>query len=159
MVKKIENHAEKVKALTGIELPQIEKTKEEKKKEEEKRILCILGTAGSRGKAPWDDKRCTFWGVAHCLLLEDIKKLDKVFEIHLPYTHSNETSPFSGKPIIMHANKEYRLFGGEGDLTVVLAQPDKSVNKYEIFDREGIKKKYTPLLPVSDAFYATNSIA
>lgn len=143
-----------VKQLTGESMP-----KEEKKEDENKKILCILGTAGSRHKAPWDDKRCDFWGVAHCLLLSDIPKLDRVFEIHLPYIYEKELSPFSGKPIIYHANKEFSIHGREGDIEVIVPKEDKNLNKTIVFPREKLKEKYFDLLPPGDAFYATNSIA
>jgi len=154
-----------IKDLTGKEMPKVEK-----KGKEVKKIISILGTAGSRSMANWGDSRCEFWGVAHCLLLSDIKKLDKVFEIHLPYIYNQEISPFSQKPIIYHANKEYSLgkyqkdnFGMPcrdiKDITAILPVQDNNINKYEIFPREEIKAKYKDLLPPSDAFYATNSIA
>jgi hypothetical protein len=146
-----------VKNLTGESMP-IQNEKKEKE-EKNKKILCILGTAGSRNKAPWDDPRCDFWGVAHCLLLNDIPKMDRVFEIHLPYIYEKELSPFSGKPIIYHANKEYAIHGREGDIEVIVPKKDDNLNKTIVFPKEHLKQKYFDLLPPHDAFYATNSIA
>jgi hypothetical protein len=145
---------EYVKNLTGKEMPV------EKKEEKDKKILCIMGTAGSRNKAPYNDPRCEFWGVAHCLLLKDIPKLDKVFEIHLPYIYDKEISPYTNKPIIHHVNKENSPEWREKkDVIAILPKEDKNINKYEVFERARLKEKYRDILPVSDAFYATNSIA
>lgn len=146
---------EYIKKLTGKE------TQKEKTKKEDKKICYIIGTANSRFKAPFDtdNPNAEFWGVAHCLLLQDIKRLDKVFEIHLPYIYNQEISPYSNKPIIQHANKELRLFGMQGDVTVIAQKKDENLNKVEVFDRQYYKNKYMQLFPPSDAFYATNSIA
>ena len=143
-----------VKELTGESMP----VKEEKK---DKKILCLIGTAFSRHLAPYDNPNAEMWGVGHCVLLEDIKRMDKVFETHLPEVYESEISPFSGKPIICHANKENRLFGREGDMRVVLGQPNKKnlINNWEILPKEYLIDKYKNLLPPSDNFYATNSIA
>lgn len=147
---------EKMKNLTGIEVN--EKKVAEKNN---KKICYIIGTANSRMKAPFDtdNPNAEFWGVAHCLLLQDIRRLDKVFEIHLPYIYNSEISPFSGKPIIYHANKEYALFGRTNDVAVITQKKDPNINKVDVFDRQYYKDKYMQLFPPSDAFYATNSIA
>jgi hypothetical protein len=147
---------EYIKDLTGKEAP----VEPEKKEDKDKKILCLLGTAYSRNKAPWDDPRCEFWGVAHCLLLGDIPKLDKVFEIHQPYIYEAEKSPYSSKPIIYHANKENaNTWRKQEDITVITGQEDPNLNKVEIFPKAELIAKYKDLLPVSDSFYATNSIA
>lgn len=160
MVKKLDA-AGYVKELTGQEMPE-SRSKEEIEKERNKKILCIIGTAFSRHKAPYDNPNAEFWGVGHCLLLNDIKKLDKVFEIHFgDKVYETEISPFSQKPLIYHANKEYRLYqqDKDKDLRVVLAQPNPNVNNYELLPRDYLKKEYGDLLPPHDAFYSTNSIA
>jgi hypothetical protein len=143
-----------IEQLTGEKMPVVDEGKTRKKK------LCILGTAGSHDQAPWDDPDAEFWGVAHCLLLPGIRKLDKVFEIHLPYIYEKEISPYSKKPIIYHANKENQMFGRTGDIEVIIGQEkDDNLNKVVQFPREQLKRKYSDLLPDSDQFYATNSIA
>lgn len=149
-----------MKELTGKDIPQsIElKTVEEKK---DKKICYIIGTANSRSKAPYDttNPNAQFWGVGHCLLLSDIRRLDKVFELHLPYIYNSEISPFSQKPILYHANKEYALHGRTTNVHCVLQREDKNINDYEVFNRNYLKEKYMGIFPPSDAFYATNSIA
>jgi len=153
------------KELTGKEMPDLT-PQEVIDKEKNKKILCLLGTAYSRHKAPWDNPNAEFWGVGHCLLLEDIKKMDKVFEIHLPYIYESEISPFksgkeqTNKPLVYHANKENALFHAkEKDVTVIVSQKNDKLNSYEIFPRQELIEKYQGILPVSDKFYATNSIA
>lgn len=143
-----------VEELTGQKMPAIEEKKD-------KKILCLVGTAFSRHLAPYDNPNAEIWGVGHCILLEDVKRMDKVIETHLPSVYETEISPFSGKPIICHANKENRLFGREGDVNVVVSQENKRglINKWEIFPQKYLAGKYKDLLPPSDQFYATNSIA
>ncbi len=156
---------EKIKLETGKEMPDV-RSQEEIDKEKNKKILCLLGTAYSRHKAPFDDPRCEFWGVGHCLLLQDIRKMDKVFEIHLPYIYESEISPFKSgdgtcKPLIYHANRENALYHAnrDKDVTVIVSQANPKLNSYEIFPREELIEKYRGILPISDKFYATNSIA
>lgn len=143
--------------------PNIEKQekKEDNKQENNKKICYIIGTANSRGRAPFDttNPNVQFWGVAHCLLLGDIKRLDKVFEIHLPYIYNEEISPYSQKPIIWHANKEYALWGRKNDVAVITQKKDPNINIVDEFDKEYYKQKYMWMFPPSDVFYATNSIA
>jgi hypothetical protein len=130
------------------------------KAEKKSKKLCIIGTAGSRHLAPYDDKDADIWGVAHCLLLNDIPRMDRVFEIHLPYIYEQEISPFSQKPIIYHANKEYACpWRKQEDIEVITPRHDKSINKQIVFPRDELKEKYRDILPAHDAFYATNSIA
>jgi len=144
-----------IKELTGLDMP-----KEVKKDEKPKRKLCIIGTAGSAGLAPWDDPHAEMWGVAHSLMLPAVKRLDKVFEIHLPYIYNKELSPYSKKPIIHHANKEYSPgWMPQKDISVVTWVKDDKLNANEIFPRDYLKEKYKDLLPVNDKFYVTNSIA
>ena len=150
-----------VEELTGEPMPDV-RSKEEIEKAQNKKILCIIGTAFSRHKAPWDNPNAEFWGVGHCLLLDDVRKLDKVFEIHFgEKVYETEISPFSKKPLVYHANKEYRLYqqDKDKDLRVVLAQPNDKINDYELLPRDYLKAEYGDLLPPHDAFYATNSIA
>jgi hypothetical protein len=146
---------QKMKNLTGLEV------QESNVKDNNKKICYIIGTANSRMKAPFDttNPNAQFWGVGHCLLLQDIRRLDKVFEIHLPYIYNQEISPFSQKPIVWHANKEYALFGRTNDVAVITQKKDPNINIVDVFDRDYYKDKYFPLFPPSDVFYATNSIA
>lgn len=53
--------------------------------------LAILGTAYTRVKAPFDDPDCEIWAVAPCLMKKDIKRIDRVFELHQEesYIHEN----------------------------------------------------------------------
>lgn len=149
---------EYIKNLTGKEMPKKEEKKVEEKKD--KKILCIIGTAGSRHLAPYDNPNAEIWGVAHCLLLQDIPRMDKVFEIHLPYVYEQEISPFSKKPILYHANKEDHASWREAkDISAIVSQPNKKLNKYELFPHDELKEKYGCLFPPSDAFYSTNSLA
>ena len=145
---------QKIKNLTGLEV-------QNENKENNKKICYIIGTANSRTKAPFNttNPNAQFWGVGHCLLLQDIKRLDKIFEIHLPYIYNQEISPFSNKPIVWHANKEYALFDRNSDITVITQKKDVNLNNVELFDRNYFKDKYMSLFPPSDVFYATNSIA
>jgi len=153
--------AARVKELTGEAMPDT-RSEKELKEEKEKKILCLIGTAYSRHKAPYDNPNAEFWGVGHCLLLDDIKKMDKIFEIHFgDKVYETEISPFSKKPLIYHANKEDRLYQKvqEGDLKVVTGSANPKINNYELLPRDYLKAEYGDLLPSHDAFYATNSIA
>lgn len=140
-------------------------------KKKDKKILAIVGTAGSRHLAPYDNSNCEIWGVGHCLLLADIPRMDKVFEIHLPYVYEQEKSPYTHNdpdkrlPLVYHANKEHALSNYipckriKEDVSVIVSQENPKLNKQEIFPREKLKEKYGWIFPPSDAFYCTNSIA
>lgn len=125
-----------------------------------KKILAIVGTAGSRHLAPYDNPDCEIWGVAHCLLLQDIPRMDKVFEIHLPKVYEIEISPYSKKPIIYHANKENAApWRKKEDMSVIVLKENENLNKQEVFPRQKLKDMFEHLLPVGDGLYQTNSIA
>jgi len=151
----VDGAAKYIKELTGKDMPVIQE-----KIEDNKRKLCIVGTAGSAGKAPYNDPNAEMWGVAHSLMLQSVKRLDKVFEIHLPYIYNQEVSPYSRKPIIHHANKENSpAWMPQKDIEAVTWVKDDNLNNNTVFPREYLKNKYKDLLPVNDKFYVTNSIA
>lgn len=123
-----------------------------KKEKEMKKKLCILGTAWSCKDAPYDDPDFDFWGVAHCLMLPQIKKMDAVFEVHLKSIWEKEINPMTNKPIIMSANDRNDV------KTVFLHNVDSEISKSVEFPRDELEKKYKKYIPESDMFYATNSI-
>lgn len=116
---------------------------------EKKRKLCILGTAWTAKDAPFDNPDYDFWGVAHCLLLPQIKKMDAVFEIHLKDIWSKELHP-NGKPIIHAAN--------DFSCDIYTHEVDADLPRSIKFPREELKAKYKSIIPKSDHFYMTNSI-
>lgn len=120
------------------------------KKETVKKKLCILGTAWSCKDAPFNDPDYDFWGVAHCLMLPQIQKMDAVFEIHLKSIWEKEVDPRTGKPIIHNANP--------GKIKTYLHEVDADIPTSVVFPKEQLIEKYKKYIPESDYFYATNSI-
>jgi hypothetical protein len=53
-----------------------------KQGEASKPPLAILGTAGSLGKAPFEDESFEIWGVSPVLVKDECKRVDTVFEMH-----------------------------------------------------------------------------
>lgn len=115
-----------------------------------KKKLCILGTAWSCKDAPFADPDYDFWGVAHCLMLPQIQKMDAVFEIHLKSIWEKEVDPRTGKPIIHNANP--------GKIKTYLHEIDPDIPTSVKFPRVALEEKYRKYIPESDYFYATNSI-
>jgi len=120
------------------------------KKETRKKKLCILGTAWSCKDAPFKDPDYDFWGVAHCLMLPQIEKMDAVFEVHLKTIWEKEVDPRTNKPIIHNANP--------GAIKTYLHEVDGDIPTSVRFPREELIEKYKKYIPESDYFYATNSI-
>lgn len=120
------------------------------KKETKKKKLCILGTAWSCKDAPFQDPDYDFWGVAHCLMLPQIPKMDAVFEIHLKSIWEKELDPRTQKPIIHNANNK--------SIKTYLQEVDSEIPTSEKFPIKELTEKYRKYIVESDYFYATNSI-
>jgi hypothetical protein len=97
--------------------------------------LAIVGTSYYRNYAPFNDKNYEIWGVANCLFCNDIKRLDKIFEIHRKDEYIQDTY-----------SKIYKT-----DLPVYMQKKDKKVKDCRIFPFKEIFKKYGD--------YFTNSLS
>jgi hypothetical protein len=92
----------------------------------QKKKVVLLGTAPSCKDAPFDDPNFEIWGVAHCLFLGQVTRLDGIFELHT-------------KDIWIKDNAPYQRFP---NAWVYLQQQDESVKNSLTFPLEEIRKRF-----------------
>jgi len=100
--------------------------------------VCILGTAETMSQAPFDDPTVDIWAVATCLLREECKRADLVFEMHKPH----------------HWHKEGRLESlVKAEVPVMMIDKTAEVPTSQRFPIERIWEKYP------ERKYFTNTIS
>ena len=117
-------------------------------KQRGKKPLCIIGTAGTCGDAPYDmkiddDYVYDIWGCGTSMVFPQVKRIDVLFELH-PKRYWGD----------MAVTDRLNSFKGH---TIYMQDTNPDVAKSVPFPREAIKKKY--MLPaMGDNLYVTNTI-
>jgi len=88
--------------------------------------LAIVGTSYNNELAPYHDQDYEIWGMAFALIQSEVKRIDKIFELHLKSEYSQDTSQF--------------IYDTE--LPVYMQKKDKKVKNCLLFPFEEIRKKY-----------------
>ena len=63
-----------------------------------KKKVAICGTAPSLGEAPFNNQEFDIWGVAHCLFLQPVTRLDVIFELHKKEIWMKDNAPYQRFP-------------------------------------------------------------
>ena len=66
--------------------------------ETKKKKVAICGTAPSVTEAPFNDNEFDIWGVAHCLFLQPVTRLDAIFELHKKDIWVKDNAPYQRFP-------------------------------------------------------------
>ena len=112
-------------------------------KPEPKKKLCILGTASTMPKAPYDDDEYEIWGVSGLIDTDGCKRLDRVFEIH-PW--------YELRSMMMLVE---RLKGFKG--TLYLQEENEEIPNAIAFPHKAIRDKFY-LDVMGDHLYVTNTV-
>ena len=94
---------------------------------ETKKKLAILGTATNRGEAPFDDDSWDIWGVSGVFTQDDVKRVDRIYEMH--------PKRFWGNPAVI---KVLQKFPGE----VVMMEPIAEVPNSIRYPIEEVHKTF-----------------
>ena len=113
-----------------------------KPESEKKKSLVILGTAGTMGAAPWDDKKFEIWAVSPAAAYESFKRADRLFEMH--------PRRYFGQGAVLE-----RLIDFDGPVYMQDHYPE--IPNSVAYPREEVKEKYH-IPAMGDNLYVTNTI-
>ncbi len=88
--------------------------------------LAIVGTAYGKELAPYNNKDYEIWGMGFALIQNEVKRVDKIFEIHRRDEYRQDTAELIYKT----------------DLPVYMQKKDRKVKNCLIFPFDKILKKY-----------------
>lgn len=108
----------------------------------EQKSIVILGTASSRVQAPFEDDSFTIWGVSTTASYPDVKRVDKIFELH--------PRRYWGIPQVTQDLKDF-------DGQVVMQDHYDEIPNSVAYPREGVRDEYM-LSAMGGHLYCTNTI-
>lgn len=108
----------------------------------EQKSIVILGTAPSRVQAPFEDDSHTIWGVSTTASYPDVKRVDRLFELH--------PRRYWGIPQI---TDDLRKFNGE----VVMQDHYDEIPNSVAYPREAVRERFM-LSSMDGKLYCTNTI-
>ena len=88
--------------------------------------LAIVGTSYGKESAPYSDDNYEIWGMAFALIQEEVKRMDKIFEIHRKDEYIQDTAELIYKT----------------DISVYMQKKDKKVKNCILFPFDKLIEKY-----------------
>ncbi len=134
---------------------------------ETKKVVAILGTADTMKYTPWQDKSIDIFAVGSCVMHPEVKRLDRILEIHHQFLWEKEKD---GKVTNKYNHWDCPIYMNDDCYTdsfpkaVVyplkeIIEHFKIMELYGIPGRELLKKYFSENVNLREKVYFTNSIA